>query len=338
MENAADGDGARASSDRKATIKLGANAEAFRRTMARLSSTVEAMNAANQKALQDVAATVQRVSEAHQQQLKSVSRKIAHATMSLEQLEGVAAAYEDHFSDARRAWERLAEDAIRPALEHREALNRAMHMPAVEAAEALSAHRDALETGLSAALKATAALPRFTGAEKAAAQLAEDLVSPEPAGQDRDALEWVAGTAGAARERFGLPADSTLRGIVGVLLLVGRVIAFIGGAIAIYEWFAGDRNTALLKDVLTEVRPLRSPPESPGQALRGPRYAVVQPTVLRSEPSNESDVMDVLMPNHHVSVLDSRGQWLHVRWYDHMRDEASFGWVQARHLKRDQWH
>lgn len=336
MENAADGDGARTSSDRKVTIKLGTNAEAFRRTMARLSKTMETMNAAQHSGLKDAAEKIQRASEAHHRQLRSVSRSIAQATETLQHLEGLAAAYEDHFGDARRAWERLAEDAIRPALEHREALNRAMHLPAVEAAQALSAHRDALETGLSAALKATAALPRFTGAEKAAAEIAEELASPEPAGQDRDALEWVAGTAGAARERFGLPADSTLRGIVGVLLLIRGVAGFLADAITIHEWFAGDRNTALLRDVCAEARRLRGPPDS--ESTEGTKYVVLEPAVLRAEPSVEGEPMDLLRPNHHVRRLERRGSWVRVRFFDHRRAESIDGWVRWRYLEPDRWH
>lgn len=63
-------------------------------------------------------------------------------------------------------------------------------------------------------------------------------------------------------------------------------------------------------------------------------YVVTKAVRLRLGPSTDFDILEVLQPNMHVTVLKKEKGWLHVEYFDYIDGETKEGWVYKRFLNK----
>ena len=62
-------------------------------------------------------------------------------------------------------------------------------------------------------------------------------------------------------------------------------------------------------------------------------YVVLNFVHLRQKPSSKSTSLEMLYPNLKVKLLERKGRWIQIQYYDHAINEFKTGWVYKKYLK-----
>ena len=62
-------------------------------------------------------------------------------------------------------------------------------------------------------------------------------------------------------------------------------------------------------------------------------FVATVPLNVRAGPSTEHEVKTVIQPNQYLKLLDSKGRWLHVEYFDYLDEVPRRGWVYKKLLK-----
>lgn len=63
-------------------------------------------------------------------------------------------------------------------------------------------------------------------------------------------------------------------------------------------------------------------------------YVVTKAVRLRLGPATDSEILDVLQPNMHVTVLKKEKGWLYIEYFDYVDGETKDGWVYNRYFNK----
>lgn len=63
-------------------------------------------------------------------------------------------------------------------------------------------------------------------------------------------------------------------------------------------------------------------------------YVVERPVKIRLKPSTKSPVITVLHPNQRVSLINSKGKWIYIEYFDYIEALPKSGWACKKYLKR----
>ena len=55
---------------------------------------------------------------------------------------------------------------------------------------------------------------------------------------------------------------------------------------------------------------------------------------LRSRPTTKKPVIELLYPNQRVSLIESKGKWIQVKYFDYVDGSPKSGWVLKKYLRR----
>ena len=81
--------------------------------------------------------------------------------------------------------------------------------------------------------------------------------------------------------------------------------------------------------ILEKIETLK--PEESGEVF----YIVLgRPAQLRTRPTTKKPIIETLYPNQRVSLIEVRGKWIHVKYFDYIDGAPKSGWVLKKYLKR----
>lgn len=114
------------------------------------------------------------------------------------------------------------------------------------------------------------------------------------------------------------------------------MLNILGLILAIYSLIAGNQSEKKLITILmqSEQRILKNI-DSLKPAESKEAYYVVERTVkLRLKPSTKSHVITILHPNQRVSLINSKGKWIYVEYFDYIEGLPKSGWACKKYLNR----
>jgi len=114
------------------------------------------------------------------------------------------------------------------------------------------------------------------------------------------------------------------------------MLNILGLILAIYSLIAGNQSEKNLITILmqSEQRILKNI-DSLKPAESKEVYYVVERTVkLRLKPSTKSHVITILHPNQRVSLINSKGKWIYVEYFDYIEGLPKSGWACKKYLNR----
>lgn len=104
-----------------------------------------------------------------------------------------------------------------------------------------------------------------------------------------------------------------------------------------YQMYEGIKTEQRIMDaikqteskVLERIETLR--PQESNEVL----YVVLRrPAQLRSRPTTKKATIELLYPNQRVSLIEVKGKWIHVKYFDYVDGSPKSGWVLKKYLRR----
>lgn len=122
------------------------------------------------------------------------------------------------------------------------------------------------------------------------------------------------------------PDNISYQGMKDILFLI----------LAIYSLIAGNQSEKKLINSLmqSEQRILKSIEGLKPEESKEVCFVVERTVKIRLKPSTKSPVITVLHPNQRVSLINSKGKWIYIEYFDYIEGLPKSGWACKKYLKR----
>jgi hypothetical protein len=118
----------------------------------------------------------------------------------------------------------------------------------------------------------------------------------------------------------------------------GMIQILVAIVILWYSMYEGIKTEKRIVDVITqtESRLLGRIEALRPQESKEVFYVVLRrPAQLRTRPSTKKPIIETLYPNQRVSLIERKGKWIHVKYFDYIDGVPKSGWTFKKYLRRE---
>lgn len=123
----------------------------------------------------------------------------------------------------------------------------------------------------------------------------------------------------------------------GSLSLEFYLSLFISLVFFIYSLHASEESENRQKQLLLTVQQtlLEKINSINSDTIRGTYYLVVRPVKLNEKPNaTKAGLLNVIYPNQRVRLVDEKGKWIRVEYFNFMVNKTETGWILKKYAKR----
>lgn len=117
----------------------------------------------------------------------------------------------------------------------------------------------------------------------------------------------------------------------------GMIQILVAIIILWYQMYEGIKTEQRIMDAIkqTESRLLEQIETLRPEESKEVFYVVLRrPAQLRNRPTTKKPVIEILYPNQRVSLIEAKGKWIHVKYFDYVDGAPKSGWVLKKYLRR----